>query len=295
MTNLATAHEAGATPVDYMHDESVQEFIGLTRLSEQQIALVKARSQADKIGFLEAAIAAGVVTREDLMAALARKYNYPIIQPDSGLSRFSRELAIGHEPFSEAAETIRSIRTSIVSTAIGQSTHAFVLVAPRKAHGASFLAGNLAVAFAQMSVSALLVDANLRDPRISAMFGIPLDREGLSDALLHKKTDHPPIMHDVLPGLSILPSGGAPPNPQELLCSGEFMALCDNLARNYGVVIYDSPAAMEYGDAYIIAARVGAAIIAARQDHASFADLKQVSDKLRAHHCLIVGSIANCF
>ncbi len=52
---------------------------------------------------------------------------------------------------------------------------------------------------------------------------------------------------------------------------------------------------MDFGDAYVIASRVGAAVIVARKNHASFADLKQVSERLRADQCTIVGTIANAF
>jgi Mrp family chromosome partitioning ATPase len=103
------------------------------------------------------------------------------------------------------------------------------------------------------------------------------------------------VFANVLPGLSILPAGAVPPNPQELLCSGDFMTLAGNLGRSYGVVIYDSPSAMDFGDAYIIASRVGAAVIVGRQNHAVFDDLKQVAEKLRANQCTIVGAIDNVF
>jgi capsular exopolysaccharide synthesis family protein len=202
---------------------------------------------------------------------------------------------VGHEPFSVAAEAVRTMRTSLVSAAVAQGTRSFVMIAAREGQGATFLAGNLAVAFAQMSVATLLVDANLRDPRCGAMFGLEPNREGLADTLLHKQLENPPIVHNVLPGLSILPSGGVPPNPQELLCTGDFLTLTANLSRNFGIVIYDSPSAMDFGDAYVIASRVGAAIIVARQNNAKFEDLAYVTEKLRANQCSIVGSIANCF
>lgn len=295
MSDVNLAQKPPAARAGAALDNVTQELIRLARLSEPQVGQVRAYAQARGISFLEAAIASGVVTREFLMTALSRQYNYPIIHDDGGFAGFSRELVVGHEPFGAAAETVRSIRTSLVSSAVAQGIRSFVIVGSREGQGVSFLAGNLAVAFAQMSVNTLLVDANLRDPRIAGMFGLDPNGEGLSDALLQKNLDHPPIFRDVLPGLSIISSGGVPPNPQEMLCSSEFMALSAGFNRNFGIVIYNSPSAMDYGDAYVISSRVGAAIIAGRQHHASFADVKTVSDKLRAHQCSIVGSIVNCF
>lgn len=276
-------------------DNTEQELIRLAKLSDQQIAQIRAYGDAKGVSFLEAAAATGVVTREFLMTALSKRYNYPIIQSEGQLAAFSSELVIGHEPFGPAAEAIRSMRTSLVSSAVSQGIRSFVFVGARDGQGTTFLAANLAVAFAQMSVNTLLVDANLRDPRCATVFGLDLNGPGLSDTLLHKQTDYPPIVRDVLPGLSILTSGGVPPNPQELLAGGDFLALSANLSRNFGIVIYDSPSAMDFGDVYVIASRIGAAVIVARSNDARFDDLRHVSEKLRANQCNVVGSIANNF
>ncbi|WP_294540667.1 hypothetical protein [uncultured Rhodoblastus sp.] len=279
----------------HLLDNAAQELVRLAKLSDQQIGQIEAYGKAHGVSFLEAAVAIGAVKRENLMTALSRQYNYPIIGDDVGLPELSRELVIGHEPFGAAAEIIRSIRTSIVSSAVAQGVRSFVIIGSREGQGVSFVAGNLAVAFAQMAVNTLLVDANLRDPRIAGMFGLDPNREGLSDVLLGMGMDHPAIAKDVLPGLSVLPAGGVPPNPQELLCGGEFMALTAKFSVDYGIVIYDSSNAMDYSDAYVIASRVGAAIVVGRQNHASFKDLKLVSEKLREHQCTIVGAIVNDF
>jgi Mrp family chromosome partitioning ATPase len=125
------------------------------------------------------------------------------------------------------------------------------------------------------------------------MFGADRNREGLSDAILYRNIDHPPIMFDVIAGLSVLTAGAIPPNPQELLCSEEFIALTANFHRDFGVVIYDTPGAMDYADAYVVASRVGAAVIIARRNRATFKDVSTLTQKLRAMECNIVGSVLN--
>lgn len=276
-------------------DNVAQGLVRSAGLTDAQIEQALAYSRANGVSFLTAAIATGLVTREFVLTSISKQYNYPIIQNDTAVQAFSRELVTGHEPFGPSAEKIRTVRTSIVGGAISRGVRAFVMVGAREGQGATYLAANLAVAFAQMSVATLLVDSNLRDPRIAAMFGVDPAHEGLTDALLTRRVDSPPIIKNVLPGLSILPSGGIPPNPQELLCSSEFFALSSNLLNHFGVVIYDSPSAMDYSDAYMLAARIGAAVLAARLHHASFEDLKAVSAKLRANQCEIIGTIANSF
>ena len=186
-------------------------------MSERQVARARELQVKQGVSFLEAAIATRAVSRESLMAALSRQFSYPIIHSENNTSPLSRELITGHEPFGAAAEEIRSIRSALVSSAIAKGVRAFATVGTRPGMGSTYFAGNLAIAFAQMSVSTFLVDANLRDPRIAAMFGANRVREGLAETILYRSLDNPYIMHDVMPGLSIMPSGGLPPNPQEPL------------------------------------------------------------------------------
>ena len=166
---------------------------------------------------------------------------------------------------------------------------------PRQGTGGTFFSGNIALAFAQMAIPTVLVDANLRDPRVAEMFGLAPGGEGLSHALRSRNIDDVAIVPDVIPGLSILTAGIIPPNPQELLSSAEFLALANNLEKSFGVVIYDTAPAMEFADSAVVAARVGAAIIIARQHETSFDDISGCRGKFRAAQCKFLGTVMNAF
>ena len=99
--------------------------------------------------------------------------------------------------------------------------------------------------------------------------------EGLVEALTHGDAELPPVTLDIVSGLSLLVAGATAPHPQELLSSKEFLTLSQNAQRNYGVVIYDTPPALESSDAYVVASRVGAAIIAARRHRTKTRDISQ--------------------
>jgi protein-tyrosine kinase len=274
-------------------DQLEAELIRVTRMSDRQVEKAREIQRRQGISFLNAAIATRSISRHSLMAALSKQFNYPIIHGDTGKTGFSRELVAGHEPFGPAAEELRSIRSALVSGAIAKGVHAFAMMGPRSGMGGTYFAGNLAIGFAQMSVATLLVDANLRDPRVAELFGLERNRQGLSDALLHCNSDMPPIVYDVLPGLSLLTSGGIPPNPQELLCSETFLALTANFSREFGLVIYDTPSALDYADAYVVASRIGAAVIVARKNRATFKDVAIMTKKLQDIDCNIIGSVLN--
>ena len=141
----------------------------------------------------------------------------------------------------------------------------------------------------------LLVDANLRDPRIADIFGLPRYNKGLCQALRGRDPYEEFVVPEIVPRLSILTAGDIPPNPQELLSSAEFIALTSNLEQDFGVVIYDTAAAIEFADASIVVARVGAAIIIARQHDTSFEEVTTLAEKFRASQCKFLGTVMNTF
>jgi|SRR5579871_1543424 len=275
--------------------EQARIVIKIGRLKPQQVSQVVAWQKKHGLNFASAAIQLGFIRREELMSAISRQYSYPILSGDSEGERFSSELVVGHEPFDSAAEAVRSIRTSMVATAIAQGTRSFAVVAPRRGSGSTFFAANIALAFAQMAMPTLLVDANLRDPRIAEMFGMSRHQQGLCHALRREDAYENFIIPDIVPGLSILTAGDIPPNPQELLSSAEFISLTNNLEQDFGVVIYDTAAAIEFADASIVVARVGAAIIIARQHETSFEDVTTLAQKFRASQCKFIGTVMNAY
>jgi len=204
--------------------------------------------------------------------------------------RLSPLLGVACAPTGGAAESIRSIRASLMAAGFARGG-SFALVAARIGQGASVLAANLALAFAQLEMKTLLVDANLRRPGLSGLFGLTTRRTGLADSLARGEGDAP-IVAEVAPYLALAPAGAPPSNPQELVASKTFARLAAKWARDFDLVIYDAPAALESADAALIAGRAGSAVIAAPLDVARFDDVRRVSARLRAHGCAISGVVA---
>ena len=250
-------------------DPIEQQILAAGNLSEAQVEAIRGFQRRKGLTFGEAAIALGLVRRDSLFLALSKRYNYPVLNFGVDEGRFSRELVVGYQPFSTAAEAFRSVRSALATGPLSQGKNAFAVIGPHRKVGVTYFAANLALSFAQMAVPTLLVDANLRKPRLAALFGVDPKTEGLVEALTHGEAELPPVTLDIVPGLSLLVAGATAPHPQELLSSKEFLTLSQNAQRNYGVVIYDTPSALESADAYVVASRVGAAIIAARRHRTS--------------------------
>src|SRR5260370_20764691 len=186
------------------------------------------------------------------------------------------------------------MRSVLASGLLSQGKNGFAVIGAHSGVGVTNFAANLALSFAQMSVPTLLVDANLRKSRLAALFGVDPKTEGLVEALTLGAADSPPIALDIVPGLSLLVAGATPPHPQELLISKEFLTLSQNAQRNYGVVIYDTPSALESADAYVVASRVGAAILLARRHPTRDKDIAQISHALHGFRCENAGTVLGC-
>jgi chain length determinant protein tyrosine kinase EpsG len=158
--------------------------------------------------------------------------------------------------------------------------------------GRSYLAANLAIVFSQLGERTLLIDADLRTPRQHKLFNLGA-RAGLSDMLVGRAGSEAVVGIAELRGLSVLPAGVIPPNPQELLGRQRFSTLLDSMGENFDVIIIDTPAASAYADAHTVAVRAGAALLVARQGRSSVPQMAQLTQGLRDFGVTVLGSVLN--
>jgi protein-tyrosine kinase len=244
--------------------------------------------------FGQAAISLGLLTAADVELGLARQFDFPyLLQGDSALSE---ELVLAYQPFGAQAEALRMLRSELLQRwfGAGRRQHALAITSAHAQEGRSFLAANLAVAFSQLGKRTLLIDADLRQPRQHALFGLP-NGMGLS-ALLSGRAGLAAIAPIAgLPGLSVLGSGIAPPNPAELLARPAFAQLLDELAHSYEVVLIDTPAALDCVDARGVAASAGAALVVARKDASALGAVTQLAATMGQGGIAVLGAVLNEF
>ena len=246
-----------------------------------------------KVGlpFGEAGISMGLLSDDDVRRALAVQFGHAALLPDSG---FGKDLIAAYEPDSPAVEHLRSLRSQLLLRwfEAGPDNAALAVVSPGQGEGRSYIAANLAVLFSQMGKRTLLIDADLRRPRQHQIFGLP-ERSGLSSLLAGRAG--PEVMVDVpqLPGLTVLPAGVLPPNPQELLSRPQFQRLMTSLRGSYEVILVDTPAGANWADAATVAARAGAALMVTCRDRSSMPRVMKLSDDLREYGVSVVGAVLN--
>ncbi len=283
------AEEAGESVVK---DAALGEIFRETRrLNADQIEQILAYQRETGLLFGEAAVALKLVDGSDVLWALSRQFHYPYAL--DGRKQFDAELITATTPFSSVSETFRSIRSQLIRRSEQDTQRrALAVVSADPGDGKSFVAANLAIAFSQLGRRTLLIDADMRSPRLHKVFGIDGSR-GLSSILAGRVSARVLAPVTDLPSLFVLPVGVAPPNPLELLESPAFGLLIQELLGKFDHVIIDSPAAVSGADAGVIAARSGAFLAVARQGRTAMASISELVHSLRDATTQSFGFILN--
>ncbi|MHB1188300.1 chain length determinant protein tyrosine kinase EpsG [Thiobacillus sp.] len=258
------------------------------KLKPQDMERVLALQQEQNLRFGEAAQKLGLVTEADIQQALSHQFEYPYIP--AAEASLSPELTAATAPYSKEAEALRSVRSELLLRWFNDGRKTLAIGSARADEGASYLAANLAVLFAQMGRKVLLVDANMRQPRQQEIFNLG-NGMGLSDILAERV---PSVqVHTVKPfqTLTILPAGSPPPNPVELLARPSFGALLAGLEISYDIILIDTAPSQLSSDFQLIAARVGGMLIATRRNVSRLAPLTELKEKIVLTGAQVVGAV----
>lgn len=242
--------------------------------------------------FGDAALQLKLATEDDIRYALSRQFDYPYL-PTGDVS-LSQELVAAYRPFGEPVEQLRALRSQLMLRWFdgAEERKAMAVVSPGSGDGRSFIAANLAIVFSQLGERTLLVDADLRQPRQHLLFNLA-GGGGLSDVLASRVGSEAVVRIPNLLGLSVLPAGAIPPNPQELLGRTAFVELLESLSKNFDTIIIDTPAAGQFADAQTVAARAGAAVLVARNNLTSSDKLLNLSRGMKQSGVELVGTLLN--
>ena len=173
-----------------------------------------------------------------------------------------RPLIVHADPQSPRAESFRTLRTNLYFVDAGRSSRAFVVTSSVESEGKSTTTANLAIALSDAGARVLLVEADLRRPKVAEYLGLE-GAVGLSDLLIGRADLQDVVQRWGRNSLYVLPAGAIPPNPSELLGSKAMISLIAELDRSFDVVLFDAPPLLPVTDAAILARNVGGAIVIA--------------------------------
>lgn len=190
------------------------------------------------------------------------------------------------------SEAFRQIRTNLQYVDVDNPPKVVAITSSLPNEGKSTSACNLAITMSQAGLRVCLVEADLRRPRIAEYLGID-SAVGLTDVLAGKMS----LREGLLPWnrylLSVLPSGSIPPNPSELLASGQMRSILRELREEFDIVIVDTAPLLAVADGSIAAAAADGAILMVRHGRTTVDQVGKSLDALRQVDARLLGSVLN--
>lgn len=199
-----------------------------------------------------------------------------------------------HQPRSREAEMFRSLRTSLFFRTAEAGHKILAITSPHQGDGKSTVTANLAVSIAQADRRVLLVCCDMRRPNIHNFFGVESET-GLTDVLAGSAEPWDVVRQTDAENVWLMPSGGLPPNPAELLASAAFREFLDVARSRYDYVLLDCPPVLAVADPCIIAPAADAVMLVLRvTSHSRPAAVraKQMLDDVEAN---VLGTIINAW
>ncbi len=192
---------------------------------------------------------------------------------------------------SPIAESYRAFRTSLL-LASANSPKVIVITSTFAREGKTTTATNLATVLAQMGKPVLLVDADLRRPRLQKVFKGKMNL-GLVNYLATNITLEEVIQESVVGHLSVLLSGPTPPNPSELLGSDRMKHLIHEVRGKFAYVIFDSPPVLAVTDSIVLAANADGVVLCVHGGQTPRDLVQRSSERLRQSNIPVLGAILN--
>jgi capsular exopolysaccharide synthesis family protein len=194
---------------------------------------------------------------------------------------------------SPMAEAYRHLRTSLLFSSAGKPPQTILVTSSQPSEGKTTTAINTAITLAQSDADVVIIDCDLRRPRIHTHFGIE-NTIGLTNYLSGEKSTENMIKSSPdLPRLKIITSGPIPPNPAELLSSNEMKNLLQFLRGRFKHVIIDSPPAISFTDAAILSTLADGVVLVAMAGRSSIHLMRQFKHRLSNIGARIYGVVLN--
>lgn len=191
----------------------------------------------------------------------------------------------------QTEESIKMLRTSIQFSRV--DVNSITITSCRPNEGKSFIAMELAKAFADLGKKTLLVDCDIRNSVVAKKLGISDRTPGLSNFLVGDASLKDMLCSTRIPNLSIILSGSYAPNPAELLSSSRFSNLCGALNEKLDFVIYDTPPLMAVTDAVVVAQNTDGAVMVVSEGDTDRRELVQCASVMENANVHIIGTVLN--
>ncbi len=225
----------------------------------------------------------------DLSAARHRQLAESIAASGSNLDV---TLQTFHRPKSREAEVFRGLRTNLFFNAQGKKLQVIECTSPNQGDGKSTLAANLAISMAQTGKTVLLVDCDMRRPKVHDLFNLSA-KSGLATVVTGQTEPWDSIQSTEIENLSALPCGPTPDNPAELLTSPGFEQFLALVREKFDFIILDCPPVLAVADPCIVATRVDGVVMTVRISKDSRPQTARAKQLLAEIDAPVLGVVVN--
>jgi succinoglycan biosynthesis transport protein ExoP len=190
------------------------------------------------------------------------------------------------------AEAMRAVRTSVIFSSAEEGARTIVVTSTAPHEGKTSVATNLACALAQTEQRTLIIDGDMRRPRVHEVFSRPQE-PGLSNVLVGTVRLRDAIRASSTPHLSVLAAGHLPPNPAELLGSNKYIEVMDELQQQFDWIVVDAPPVMAVTDAAVIAHTATGVMFVVGAEMTPRRNAIAAVEQLAAARAKIIGAVLN--
>lgn len=195
-------------------------------------------------------------------------------------------------PGSAAGESYRNVRTSLIFAMRIAKLHCLLVTSSVAGEGKTTTCVNLAGAFGRVGRRVILIDADLRRPRVHRVFRIPAS-PGLSEVLQGQARIEDAVVRPERANFDLLPAGAIPDNPSELLGSAIFSQVITDLKGEYDLVVLDSAVLLAVPDALLLAAEADGTLLVHKPGSVDRRGLRRVRDDLHRAGARVLGVVFN--
>jgi succinoglycan biosynthesis transport protein ExoP len=261
--------------------------IGLASLLDQLDRTIRTVEDAEALGITILGIMPRIENGVPLHGAsyARRRKNAPEIVTN-------RDLVVHTHPKSSVAECCRTIRTNLTFMSADRPQRAIVVTSASPREGKTTVVISLAISLAQGGKRVLLIDTDLRKPRVHKALNRS-NAKGVTTVLVSEHTSKQAIQTTDIPGLDLLASGPIPPNPAELLHTPQFRDLVSELSRKYDHILFDSPPLAAVTDAAIISPQVDGVILVVHGQKTTRDALRSALRQLHDVNAHVTGGVLN--
>jgi len=207
------------------------------------------------------------------------------------------DLLINTNSRSMFAESIKSIRTNLQFSAIDSELKTILITSPEAGNGKSFIAANLAAAYAQEGKKVLIIDCDLRRGRQHTIFEVPNPQDGgYSNLILNYKEEiklSRYVLKTTIKNIDLIPSGPTPPNPTELLSSRNNYGVINSLKAHYDIIILDCAPVLGINDTQMLLKYSDANIVIVTSGETTFEILARTKKQFEQLGSKIDGVVIN--